>query len=167
MKANRSARAASKRSATFGSLSASASMIRSYWAPTDSASGWSNTECSRVRTPRPGRLRGDGHQVGRVVRSAALPGRPGQRGANRSDQTGVRVGVDQPHPGQAAGAQRPPEAQPAGPVLGGGHVQAQDFAVALGVDPGGDQSVHVDHPALLSDLEHQVLTVTHSATTRR
>ena len=25
-------------------------MIRSYWAPTDSASGWSNTECNRVRT---------------------------------------------------------------------------------------------------------------------
>jgi len=39
--------------ATLGGLSANASMIRSYCAPTDSESGWSNTECSRVRTHGP------------------------------------------------------------------------------------------------------------------
>ena len=32
--------------------------------------------------PRPGRLRGHRHQVGRVVGSAALPGRPGQGGTD-------------------------------------------------------------------------------------
>ena len=48
--ASSSARAASRCSATLGSLSDSASMTRSYWATTDSASGWSKMECSRVRT---------------------------------------------------------------------------------------------------------------------
>jgi len=50
VKANSSARAASRCWATFGSLSVSASSTRSYWATTDSASGWSKMECSRVRT---------------------------------------------------------------------------------------------------------------------
>ena len=58
-------------------------------------------------------------------------------------------------PGQAAGGQRPPERQPAGAVLAGGDVDAEYFASALGVDPGGDQSMHVDHPAALADLEDQ------------
>ena len=62
---------------------------------------------------------------------------------------------DQFDPGQAAGGQRPQERQPARPVLGRGHVDAQDFAVALGVDPDGDQRVHVDHPPLLANLEDQ------------
>jgi hypothetical protein len=31
----------------------------------------------------------------------------------------------------------------------------QDLSVALGVDPDGDQGVHVDHPATLADLEDQ------------
>ena len=39
--ASRSARAFSRWSATLGNLSASASTIRSYWAATESASGWS------------------------------------------------------------------------------------------------------------------------------
>ena len=59
------------------------------------------------------------------------------------------------HPGQAAGGQRPQKSQPAGTVLGGRHVYAQDFAVALGVDTGGDQGVHVDHSPRLSDLQDQ------------
>ncbi len=65
------------------------------------------------------------------------------------------VGGDRPDTGQPAGGQRPQERQPAGAVLGGGGVDAQDFAVALGVDTGGDQRVHVDHPAGLADLENQ------------
>ena len=31
----------------------------------------------------------------------------------------------------------------------------QDFAVALGVDPGGDQGVYPDDTACLADLKHQ------------
>ncbi len=40
---------ASTGSTRSGWLSLSASMIRSYWAENDFASGWSNTECSRLR----------------------------------------------------------------------------------------------------------------------
>ena len=67
----------------------------------------------------------------------------------------MRIAGDQLDPGQTAGGQRPQERQPARAVLGGGDVDAQDFAVALGVDPDRDQGVHVDHPATLADLEHQ------------
>ena len=81
--------------------------------------------------------------------AAALPGRPGQGGADRGHQPGVGVAGDQFDPGQAAGGQRPQERQPARAVLGGGDVDAQDLAVALGVDPDRDQRVHVDHPARL------------------
>jgi hypothetical protein len=68
--ASRSVRAASRCSATLGNLSVSASMIRSYWAATDSASRWPNTECSRMRTHGYEDY-GDGHQVGRVMSPAA------------------------------------------------------------------------------------------------
>lgn len=50
MNASRSARAASRSSATLGSLSANASIFRSYYAATDSLPGCSNTEGNRVRT---------------------------------------------------------------------------------------------------------------------
>jgi hypothetical protein len=43
----------------------------------------------------------------------------------------VRVAGDQFDPGQAPGGQRLPERQPAGAVLGGGDVDAQDLPVAL------------------------------------
>jgi hypothetical protein len=67
----------------------------------------------------------------------------------------VRVAGDQFDPGQAAGGQRPQERQPARPVLGGGDVDAEDLAVALGVHASSDQGVHVDHPTGLSDFEDQ------------
>ena len=68
--------------------------------------------------------------------AAALPGGAGQGGAQRGDQAGVGVGGDQRDPGQAAGGQVAEERQPAGPVLGGGDVDAEDLAVPVGVDPG-------------------------------
>ncbi len=72
--------------------------------------------------------------IGCVVGSAALPGRCGQGGADRGHQAGVGVAGDQRDPGQAAGDQVAEERQPAGPVLGGGDLDAQDLSVALGVD---------------------------------
>jgi hypothetical protein len=45
--------------------------------------------------------------------------------------------------------------QPAGAVLGGGDLQAEDLPVPVGVDPGGHQRMDIDHPAALADLEHQ------------
>ncbi|OCQ85388.1 hypothetical protein A4260_11025 [Streptococcus pneumoniae] len=87
--------------------------------------------------------------------SAALPGRCGQGGADRGHQAGVGVAGDQRDPGQAAGDQVAEERQPAGPVLGGGDLDAQDLSVALGVDAGGDQGVHPDDAACLAHLEHQ------------
>ena len=80
---------------------------------------------------------------------------PGRVAPIAVDQPGVGVGGDQRDPGQAAGGQVAEEAEPAGAVLGGGDLQAEDLAVPVGVDPGGDQDVHVDHPAALADLEHQ------------
>ncbi|CKP46442.1 Uncharacterised protein [Mycobacterium tuberculosis] len=65
------------------------------------------------------------------------------------------VAGDQRDPGQAAGDQVAEERQPAGPVLGGGDLDAQDLSVALGVDAGGDQGVHPDDAACLAHLEHQ------------
>ena len=45
--------------------------------------------------------------------------------------------------------------QPAGAVLAGGHVDTEDFAVAVGVHAGGDQAVDPRDPAALTDLQHQ------------
>ncbi len=56
-------------------------------------------------------------------------------------------------PGQAAGREVAEEGQCA--VLGGGDLQAQDFAVTVGVDTGGYERVHVDDTAALTDLQHQ------------
>jgi hypothetical protein len=67
----------------------------------------------------------------------------------------VRVGGDQPHPGQAACGQVAEERQPAGAVLSGGDLDTEDLPVPVGVHPGGDQGVHVDHPAALTNLKHQ------------
>lgn len=96
--------------------------------------------------PWPGRLGGDGQQI--LVKCVlqrcyvALGG----VGADRGRQAGVGVTGDEFDP-EAAGGQRPPERQPAGTVLGGGHVETQDLPVALDVDPDLDQGEHVDHPA--------------------
>lgn len=54
--------------------------------------------------------------------------------------------------GQAAGDQGAQEGQPAGAVLGGGPVQAEDVAVAVRVDADCDQCVDVDDAAALADL---------------
>jgi hypothetical protein len=89
------------------------------------------------------------------VGAAALPRRAGQGRAERGDQAGVRVGGDQLHPAQAAGDQAAEERQPAGAVLAGGDVQAEDLAVPVGVDPGRQQGVHRHHPAALTHLQHQ------------
>ena len=67
----------------------------------------------------------------------------------------MRVGGDQPNPGQAAGGQVTQERQPAGAVFGGGDVHAKDLPVAVGVHAGRDQGVHVDRAAAFADLEHQ------------
>jgi hypothetical protein len=43
----------------------------------------------------------------------------------------------------------------AGLGLGGGDLQAEDFAVAVAVDAGGDEDDGVDHPAAFADLHRQ------------
>ena len=87
--------------------------------------------------------------------SAALPGRSRQAGPHCGQQPGVGIGGDQLDSGQPSGSQRPQEREPAGAVFGGGDVDAENFPIALGVDPDRDQRMHVDHPTLLADLEHQ------------
>jgi hypothetical protein len=68
--------------------------------------------------------------------AASLPSGAGESGADRLDQAAVRVGGHQPDAGEAARGQVAEEPQPAGAVLGGGHVQAEDLPIAVGVDPG-------------------------------
>jgi hypothetical protein len=89
------------------------------------------------------------------VGPASLPGRAGQGGAEGLDQPAVGVAGDELDAGQSACGQLAEEGEPAGAVLGAGDLQAEDLAVSVGVDPGGDQGVHVDHAAALPDLEHQ------------
>ena len=62
---------------------------------------------------------------------------------------------DEFHPGQTPGGEVAEERQPAGPVLGGGDLQAEDLAVPVPVDAGGDQHGDVDHPAALTDFHRQ------------
>jgi hypothetical protein len=97
--------------------------------------------------PPPARLRGHAHEVGGVAGATPMPAGAGNRGADRVDPSGLRVGGDQLDPGQAAGGQRADEGQPTGAVLSVGDLHTEDLAVSVGVDPGGDQGVHVDHPA--------------------
>ena len=65
------------------------------------------------------------------------------------------VADDQPDPGQATGDQAAQEPGPAGPILGGAQLQAEDLAVPGSVDPGSDQRGGVDYPTLLPDLDAQ------------
>ena len=65
------------------------------------------------------------------------------------------VAGDQRDPGQAAGDQVAAEREPAGAVLRGGHLQAQDLPETLRVDRGRDHRVDVDGPATLPHFEHQ------------
>ena len=77
-------------------------------------------------------------------------------GSRRSPpQSGVGVGGDQPDPGQAAGDQVGEELVPRGPGLGGGHPHAEDLAVPVAVDAGGQQDDGVDHAAAFADLHRQ------------
>ena len=55
-------------------------------------------------------------------------------------------------PDRPRAVRRAQERQPAGAVLGGGDVHAEDLAVPVGVDADGDQRVDVDDPAALADL---------------
>jgi hypothetical protein len=84
--------------------------------------------------------------------AASLPGSAGQDRADRVHQAGVGVGDDQLDAGQAAGGQGAQEGEPAGAVLGGGDVDAEDLAVPVGVDADRDQGVDVDDPVALADL---------------
>ena len=65
------------------------------------------------------------------------------------------VGDDERHPGEPAGHQAAQKGRPARPVLGGEDVEAEDLSVPLGVDAGGDDGRHADHPAALSHLVEQ------------
>jgi hypothetical protein len=84
--------------------------------------------------------------------AGALPGGAGQDRADRVDQAGVGVGDDRLDAGQAAGGQGAQEGEPAGAVLGGGDVDAEDLAVPVGVDADRDQCVDVDDAAALADV---------------
>lgn len=64
----------------------------------------------------------------------------------------MSAGGDELDAGQVAGDQKVREGQPARAVLGGGDVQAQQFAVSIGVDADGDQGVAAYDAAAFADL---------------
>ena len=80
--------------------------------------------------------------------AAALPACAIEHAGDGVDQALVGIADDQPDPGQATGDQAAQEPGPAGPVLGGAQLQAEDLAVPGGVDPGGDQRGGIDYPTL-------------------
>ena len=67
--------------------------------------------------------------------AAALPARAIEHTGDSVDQALVGVADDQLDPGQATGDQAAQEPGPAGAVLGGAQLQAEDLAVPCGVDP--------------------------------
>lgn len=86
---------------------------------------------------------------------ASLPTRAGQVRCDRLDQPGVSVTGDQPNSAQAAGNQVGEELVPRWAGLAGGYPEAQDFAVSVAVDTGGQQHHRVDHPPAFADLHRQ------------
>ncbi len=106
----------------------------------------------RPARPRPGGRSSRGR--GRC-RRRRCGGESRQHGADGGHQPGGCVGGDQFDPAQTAGDQVAEERQPSGPVLAGGDLEIEDFAVAVGIDAGGDQGVDIDHAPALADLQHQ------------
>jgi hypothetical protein len=89
------------------------------------------------------------------VGAAALPGGAGQVRRDRFPQAGVGVGGDEADPAQAAGDEVGEELVPRRPGLRRGHSHAQDLAVAVAVDAGGQQHHGVHHAAAFADLHRQ------------
>ncbi len=110
---------------------------RSYWATTDLASGY-RRRVQQGAHPRPEGFGYGCHQIWLAQWPlAALPGRC-RAGVAPIAATRPACGrrCDQRDPGLAAGDQVAEERATAGPVLGGGDLDAQGLSVALGVDAG-------------------------------
>ena len=82
--------------------------------------------------------------------AAALPGGAGEDRRDRCPEAPVGVRGDELDAGQAARHEAAQEVQPERPVLGGADVDAQQLALAGGVDGGGDDHGHLDDAALLA-----------------
>ena len=87
--------------------------------------------------------------------AAALPLRRPEHRPGRFDQPGMGIGGDQLHPRQAAGSQITEEPEPPLPGLRGAQLQAEDLAVAVVVDAGGDHGGDLDDPAVFTHFEHE------------
>ena len=88
------------------------------------------------------------------MRATALPGGAVKYRAHGLHQARVGVGDHQLHPAQPAGDEAAQEAEPSGAVLGADQLQAEDLALALGVDPDGDQTGHAAHALLVVAAAH-------------
>jgi len=84
-------------------------------------------------------------EVGHEVGPAPLPGCLGQYLSDSRLDAPVGVGDHEFDPTQPPGHQRAQERRPRRGVLGGDDVEADDDAMSLGVDGGGDDGGHVDH----------------------
>ena len=87
--------------------------------------------------------------------AASLPSGAGESGADRLDQTAVRVAGDQGDPRQAAGGQITEEPEPASAVFGGGDVQAEDLSIPVAVDPDSEPGVHIHGAAAFANFQDE------------
>jgi hypothetical protein len=87
-----------------------------------------------------------GEHVAQEVDPATLPGRAEHHLLDGLSQALVRVGDDEVHPGETAGAQRPQERGPEDLVLAVTDRDAEDLAVAVSGDTGGDHDRLGDDP---------------------
>ena len=96
-----------------------------------------------------GRLRHPGQQAAHEVGSAALPARAGEDRGDGLLEAEVVIGDDQANAGATPGDQTAQEAGPGRAIFGGEDLDAQDLAVAVGVDAGRDGRADVDHAATI------------------
>jgi DNA invertase Pin-like site-specific DNA recombinase len=106
----------------------------------------STTSIGPPAEPDPG-LRSDG------VRAAALPARALQHGGDGALEPLVRIAGHQPDAAQPARHQRAQEGQPERAILTRPHVQAQDLALALGVDAHRDDHRHAHHAPAVAHFQ--------------
>jgi len=104
------------------------------------------------RDERAGRLGDLDEHVAKEVGPASLPAGTRKGGGDRVDQARMGIGDHQTHPRKASSNEAAKERGPAGAILGGVQLKAQDLPGSGGVDTGRDHAGHVADPAALAHL---------------
>ena len=94
-----------------------------------------------------------GEQVAHRVNAAALPGGALEAAADRFDQPGVRVADDEAHTGESAVGEAGEELAPERFVLAVADIEAEDLAMPVSSQSGGDHDRFRDDLAVPARLE--------------